>query len=117
MSPEFLRIELEEEFYIAFVFITSGYLVLCTLIGLTSKSNSLRLVGLGLVTAVAATGYAGLVPTTMSVAPLLMKIAALLVLGGILIPFLNASNGTESATANPVGSEQPDRSDATSEEQ
>ena len=58
MNPTF---ELEAESIIAFAFITIVYLSLTMLVALASKTNSLRLIGLGLLTAVVAVAYLSLI--------------------------------------------------------
>ncbi len=79
--------ELRAEFVIALLFTSVIYLGLATIVTLISRSNSLRFVGLGLVTSVAGVAYASLVPPAIVVAPTMMKMGFLLVLGGILVPF------------------------------
>lgn len=70
---------------VGFAMITAGYLFLVVVVALSSKMHDLRLIGIGLLTAVAAVGYSSIVSGgAFVVAPMLMKIAFLLILGGIV---------------------------------
>lgn len=63
-----------------------------------------RLIVLGLLTAIAAVGYSGIVGPSVVVAPTLMKIAFLLVLGGIVVPLLV---GAERGRSEQASGEEP----------
>lgn len=97
MNPAF---QLEAESVIAFVLITAAYLLLLVFATLTSKSNSLRLISMGLLTAIATMGYTGVMPLSNAVAPTMMKMAFLLVFAGVLIPFFTSLNTTASSTSS-----------------
>lgn len=96
MNPAF---ELEAESIIAFLFITIVYLSLITLVALSSKTNSLRLIGLGLLTAVVSVAYSGIIPFAAPAATLMMKIAFLLVFAGVLIPFYSTVDNSKTSSA------------------
>ncbi len=103
MNQSFQPFRIEEESIVALIFITVGYLLLLTLVTLTSRSNSLRLIGLGLVTAVAGVMYSSLVPTAALTTPIMMKIGFLLVLAGVLVPFASGSKTPATQTASTSG--------------
>jgi hypothetical protein len=74
---------------IAFVFVTVIYLALLFLTLFIAR-REFKLVLLGLLTAVATIGYAGLVRGgALLVTPTLMKLSVLLVLGGIAVQLLS----------------------------
>jgi hypothetical protein len=87
--------------------ITVAYLILVVLVTLTSRTHDVRLVALGLLTAVAAVGYSGMIlGPAVVVTPGLMKIAFLLILGGIVVRLLG-SGGTSTDSAAESGREVP----------
>ena len=80
-----LRIE-PMEFGIAvalFVAVTLGLVVLVAVILWKIQSEATKLVSLGLVLAVAGVGYGSMGGGAMVMAPMLMKVSFLLVLGGV----------------------------------
>jgi hypothetical protein len=93
-----------EEAIAAFAVITIAYLVLVVLVTLSSRFHDLRLIGLGLLTAVASVGYMSLVSGGAIVAgPVLMKIAVLLILGGLATRLLQTNESrTTIASGEPT---------------
>jgi hypothetical protein len=71
-----------------YAFVTVFYLVLMLGAMWLFKAAGARLILLGLLTAVAAVGYSGIVGPSVVVAPTMMKIAFLLVLGGVVVPLV-----------------------------
>jgi hypothetical protein len=68
--------------------VTLFYVVLTLGVMWLFKPAGARLILLGLLTGIAAVGYAGIVGPAVVVAPSLMKIAFLLVLGGVVVPLV-----------------------------
>jgi hypothetical protein len=94
--PDFVA---SEEAIAAFAFITIGYLILVVLVTLSSRFHDLRLIGLGLLTAVASVGYTSLVSGGAVLAgPMLMKLAMLLILGGLATRLLQSNESTAVAS-------------------
>jgi len=89
------------EAILAFAMITAAYLFLVVVVALSSRVHDLRLIGIGLLTGVASIGYASIVSGgAFLVAPLLMKIAFLLILGGLVTRLLSESS--RSGVASPA---------------
>jgi hypothetical protein len=83
------------EAMIGYAMITAIYFFLVVIVTLSSRLHDLRLIGIGLLTAVASIGYTAIVSGGAIVAgPMLMKIAVLLVLGGLATRLLNAPQTT-----------------------
>jgi hypothetical protein len=81
-----------EEAIVSFAVITVAYFILVVLVTLSARFHDLRLIGLGLTTAIASIGYTTLVSGGAIVAaPMLMKIAVLLVLGGLTTRLLQTN--------------------------
>jgi hypothetical protein len=71
-----------------YAFVTVFYLVLMLGAMWLFKATRARLILLGLLTAIASVGYSGIVGPSVVVAPTMMKIAFLLVLGGVVVPLV-----------------------------
>ncbi len=71
-----------------YAFVTIFYVVLMLGAVWLFKATGARLILLGLLTAIASVGYSGIVGPSMVVAPTMMKIAFLLVLGGVVVPLV-----------------------------
>ena len=83
-----------DEAVFGFVGISVIYLI-ATLLALLVLPKHVKLIAAGIVTAVASIGYAGMVAGgAIVVAPTLMKLAVVLVLGGIAVPLLDSSTKT-----------------------
>lgn len=94
--PELLAQGADESSVVGFIFISLAYLGLTVVVSLSSRAADIRLIGLGLLTAVAAMGYASVVyGPGMAVAPMMMKLAILLVLGGIALRLFPPPNLVE----------------------
>jgi hypothetical protein len=78
---------------VAFVLLTVIFLVLVAIILQVVQSYETKLILLGLVCAVTATGYVSLVPAAGMLAPVLMKIGVLLVLGGLACSLMTYLRG------------------------
>ena len=78
---------------LAFILLTVAFLVLGALILQVIPSYETKLILLGLVCAVTATGYASMVPQAMMMAPVLMKIGVILVLGGLACSLMTYLRG------------------------
>jgi hypothetical protein len=81
----------ESETVVGFVFITLAFLFLSAAVIWMHRTQEARLMLLGILVAVAATGYGTMVavPTVSLVTPALMKIAVILVLGGVACSVLS----------------------------
>jgi hypothetical protein len=85
---------LDESAIGAFVLISIAYLVLLWLTTYIAM-REFKLVGAGLLTAVAAMAYGTLVlPTGPMLAPQMMKLAVVLVLGGLVLSAVDRARGT-----------------------
>jgi hypothetical protein len=87
--------DLRPESIVVFFFSTTVFLVLCGGVVRWSRSPASKLIGLGILVAVVSVAYGGLVvsPTVMTLSSGLMKIAIILVLGGVACSVLAALAG------------------------
>jgi predicted phage tail protein len=95
MQPSIPTVLSYEEAVGGYAAITALYLLGVAAIVLISWAKDLRLIGLGILTAVASIGYSSLVAGgAVLVAPMLMKLGFLLVLGGIVAQLLAVTQRT-----------------------
>ena len=91
---------------IAFGLVSLGFVVISVIILWLVDSYPPKLILLGLVTAVASIGYGGLVgsliPSGMLLAPTLMKIGVVLVLGGVGCSLLESLRGAPPPAVTPA---------------
>jgi hypothetical protein len=86
------------EAIVAYAMITIAYLFFVVVVALSSRVHDLRLIGLGLLTAVASVGYASIVSGgAVVVAPMMMRLAFLLILGGIVTRLMATSSSAPEA--------------------
>ena len=78
---------------VTFILLTVVFLMLVALILQVVPSYDTKLILLGLICAVTATGYISLIPAAITLAPGLMKIGVLLVLGGLACSLLTYLRG------------------------
>jgi hypothetical protein len=95
------------ESVLGFVLLTIAFLLLCGGVLRWGRTQASRLLLLGLLVAVVSVGYGAMIamPTVAVLAPGLMKIAIILILGGVacsVLPILRGASATE-----PSNSEQP----------
>lgn len=90
------QVRVDEVSIAAFAVISIVYLILCWLI--IRKCSSGELIGLGLLTTVASMGYGSLVlPAGPEIAHVMIRIATLLVLGGLVQRIFECRTASQSA--------------------
>jgi len=91
-----------------YLLLTAAFLAVAFVILRKVSSYEAKLILLGLLVVVVAIGYGAFLAPTMALAPSLVKIGVILVLGGIAISVLSYLRGAAGETANPAKAVTPE---------
>ena len=107
LSPILAQFRTGEDTIVGFVVLTIAFLLLCGGVFRWGRTLAFRLLALGLLVAVISVGYGTVIsmPTVTVLAPGLMKIAVILVLGGVACSVLPMLRGE--STIETTASEKP----------
>jgi hypothetical protein len=89
----------DQESLIWFVFSTIAFLLLCGGVFRWSRTAASKLIALGILVAVVSVGYGVMPPTVIPLSAGLMKIAIILVLGGVACSVLSSLPATDTTKA------------------